>query len=252
MNEYPKISAIAARAGLGEVVRRYRMALWLELTYLVTFSVIGLISLIVGYQTGRTIGVVALVLAAAIAVATWRKAHKFLYLCTDGLLTTVGRGPVVKARCRWDDVTRLRRWSTRIYNAGGSEYGIYEQFPRCTVYAADETRIHLHRGPYHDAAELAALIEQRTAPVIHARRDHELATTGAATFGPLVLTREGVRAGQRFAAWSKITRAEFGRVRLRIWTGTTRPTISRQTRTIPDVAVLRAMMAEQLPSRQDR
>jgi hypothetical protein len=238
------IEQFAGKTGLGRVVDRHRMSVGLELAYLITFAGIGLTGLFVGDQVGRVIGAGALVLALIIGAVTWNKAHKVLYLCANGMLTTVRR-TVITSWCTWDDVVHVWRWTTRLYSAGGSEYGFYDQVSRCTIEIADGRKLRLHRGPYLRIDEAAAYVERHVAPRIHSRRTAELAATGTTRFGPIELTTSGLRAGKRFAAWSDITRIEPRRVRLRIWTDTRRPTISRHVRTIPDLAVLMTMVADQ-------
>lgn len=226
---------------IGDVVGRYRMSLAIEISCLVTLTAFGLAALIFGDALGRGIGLVMLGLAAPVAITTWFKAQKHLYLGTEGLLMTV-RGTVVKARCTWDDVAHTWTWVTRMVNQGGSEYGLYDDLGRFTVELRDGRKLRLHRGPFQNLDEIARYVQRQVVPRIERRRTKELDRTGLTQFGPIALTPRGLESGGTFAAWADITRVQCGRVRLKIWTAGSWPVISRQVRTIPDIAVLTTMV----------
>jgi hypothetical protein len=240
MPDHPtELRRLVTATGLGEIVDRYRQDLRVEISVLVTFGAIGLAGVIFGDYVGRTIGAGILLIALLVAVPTWTKSRRLLYLCTGGLLTT-RRRTVVTALLRWDDVAQIRVWTTRIYQAGPPE-----EFIRCVLELRDGRKLNLARPPYARAERLAALIEQRVTATIHARKIAELARTGAASFGPIVLTSGGIGDGRRFVGWPDVTRIERGRVRWRVWTGGPRATISRQVRRTHNLTVLLSL-AEQL------
>jgi len=234
----PEITKIAAETGLGEVVDRYRQAVVIEMSFVVTCGVLGLAGLLFGDDVGKAIGAAASGLAVLFSIPAWRKARKHLYLCSDGLLTTTGK-TTVTSLLTWDDVAHIRVWTTRIYQLGPAE-----DFQRCVLALKNGKTMNLAKPPYARGERLAASVERRVAAMSYPRRTAEITETGATTFGPIAVTAECVRDGERLASWSGITRIERGRVRLRIWAGTGGPTISRQVRTIPDVAVLVALVSK--------
>ncbi|MEJ3750493.1 DUF6585 family protein [Actinomycetes bacterium KLBMP 9797] len=227
-----EIVEIAAETGLGEVVDRYRQSVAIEMSFAVTCGALGLFALLFGDNVGKGIGAAASGLAVLFAVPAWLKSRKHLYLCAGGLLTTTGK-TTVTSLLTWNDVAHIRIWTTRIYQLGPAE-----DMQRCVLELKNGKRLNLAKPPYAGGEHLAAAIEQRLATLSYPRRAAEIAETGATVFGPITVTAEGVRDGERFASWSDITRVERGRVRLRIWTGARRPAISRQVRKIPDVNVL--------------
>ncbi|GII88332.1 hypothetical protein Ssi03_63220 [Sphaerisporangium siamense] len=239
MSDYPpKITRTAAESGLGEIVGRYRQSVLWELVYAVCFTVFGLICVLAGDEVGRWMGAVTLVLASPCYLTAWVKARRHLYLCSDGLLTTTAKTTVRIIRA-WVDVVHLRVWTVRIYQQGGPQ-----DIPRCVLVLEDGTKVNLARPPYAKSEELIMALEQRLAPTIHARRTAEIDEKGATEFGPITITVEGVRDGDRFVRWTDISQMERGRARLRIWSGWGRPVISRQLRRIPDVRVLMTLVAE--------
>ncbi|SDM73973.1 DUF6585 family protein [Nonomuraea jiangxiensis] len=232
MQSYPpEIDQIAADAGLGKVVDRYRPSVAIEMSFVVTLACLGLAGLLIGDDLGKIIGAVASGLALLISLPTWLQARRKLYLCSDGLLTTTGKS-TVRTLFTWEDVAHIRVWTTRLYQSPPDDLG------RCVLVLKDGTKLNLARPPYAGGDQLIASVEEQMVATSHPRRSAEITATGASTFGPITVTTEGVRDGDRFASWSDITGVERGRVRLRIWTGAGRPAISRQVRTIPDVTVL--------------
>ena len=232
-----EIAQIAEETGLGEVIERYRQTVLLELSFAITCGALGLSGLLFGDDLGRGLGLAMLGLAGLFAVPAWMKSHRYLCLCTGGLLTTTA-GTTVTRLVTWDDVAHIRVWTTRIYQLGS-----VDDVQRCVLELTGGTRLNLARPPYVRAEQLAATIEQRVVATLYPRREAELAETGMATFGPITVSADGVHDADRFAGWSTITRIERGRVRLRIWTDARRPVVSRRIRTIPDVAVLIRLVA---------
>ncbi|MEV4630308.1 DUF6585 family protein [Micromonospora sp. NPDC049523] len=236
-NQPSEITRIVADTGLGEVVARHRLSMATELSFAITYAVFAVFGLVFGDDLGKAMGAGVGVLAVVFAVPAWRKSRRLLYLCSGGLLTATGT--TVTQLLTWDDVAHLRVWNTRIY-----QLGPYEEFSRCVLTLTDGSTLNLSRPPYADIEQLAAAVEQRMTAVSHPRRTAEIAATGATAFGPITVTDSGIHDGERFASWSDITRVERGRVRLRVFTRPGRPVISRQVRTVPDVAVLVAIATE--------
>ncbi|AVT29168.1 hypothetical protein C6361_06330 [Plantactinospora sp. BC1] len=228
----PEITEIVAETGLGEVVERYRQAVAMELSFAVTCGVLGVSGLVFGDEVGRAIGAGAGGLGVLFAVPAWRRSRCHLYLCTGGLLTTTGTTTVTRL-LRWAEVAHVRVWTTRIY-----QLGPVEEFPRCVLELTDGTTLNLARPPYAGLGRLAGAVERAVTETTYPRRTAEIAETGTSVFGPITLSAAGVRDGRRFVAWSDVARVERGRVRLRIWNRAGRQVISRQVRTIPDLACL--------------
>lgn len=238
VKSYPsEIITTVAERGLGEVTARHRLAVSIEVSFAVTCGALCLFGLLFGDDVGRGIGAGAGVLAVLFAVPAWRKAHRYLYLCSGGLLTATGTA--VTRLVHWDEVAHVRVWTTRVY-----QLGPYEEFSRCVLELTDGTTLNLHRPPYADLDKLGAAVERLVAQTSYPRRLAEIADHGATGFGPITVTAGGVRDGDRFAAWSDITGLERGRVRLRVYGRSGQPVVSRQVRTIPDVAVLVALVSE--------
>jgi hypothetical protein len=233
----PEITKIAAETGLGEIVDRYRQTVTMEISFVVTCGGLGLVGLLFGDNVGKAIGAASSGLALLFSIPAWLKARKHLYLCSDGLLTTTGQ-TTVTSLLAWDDVAHLRVWTIRIY-----QLGPFEDIQRCVLELKNGTRVNLTKPPYARGEHLAASVEQRVAAISYPHRTAEISETGATTFGPITVTAEGVRDGERLARWSDITRIKRGRVRLRIWTGAGGPAISRQVRTIPDVMALMTVVS---------
>ncbi|MFI7532559.1 DUF6585 family protein [Streptosporangium sp. NPDC049376] len=239
MPDYPpKIIEIVDETGLGEIVDCFRQSVLAEAGIVVVLTLLGAPGILIGDDVGRAMGAVALGLALLCVPPLWLKARRRLYLCSNGLLLTTGDA-VLKRLIAWEDVAYVRKWTTRVYQRGGSQ-----DVERCILMLKNGGKLNLARPPYARDEELTAAIEHYMSEISYPRRAMEIAETGSSTFGPITVTAEGVRDGDRLVRWSEITGLERARVRLRIWTGFGRPAISRQVRTIPDVAVLVALVAE--------
>lgn len=227
----PQIATIADENGLGEVLARYRLSVLIESSFLVPLGALGFFGLLMGDDVGRGIGAVAAGLTVLLVVPTWRKVRHHLYLCANGIITTTAPTRV-KQHFTWGDVAHIRVWATRIYQPDA-----IHTLPRCVLALNDGTTVKLTAPPYVRAEELTSAVEQLVSEVRYPRRLAEIGEAGGSTFGPITVTPLGLRDGDRFVGWSEITRVELARVRFRVWSGTGRPVISRQVRTIPDVSV---------------
>ncbi|GII65239.1 hypothetical protein Skr01_53240 [Sphaerisporangium krabiense] len=238
MPDHPEeITRVVAESGLGEIVGRYRQSVLGELIGLPFVAVLGG-GLMFGNVVGKTIGAAIFGLGVASCLAAWVKARRYLYLCSGGLLTTSNK-VTVRTICAWTDVLYIRVWTLRTY----SQYGT-QDVPRCILMREDGTKVNLARPPYAKGRELIRAVEQLVTPTLYARRTAEIEETGATEFGPITVTAEGLRDGDRSVRWSDITGMELGRVRLRVWAGWGPPAISRQVRGIEDVRVLTALVVE--------
>lgn len=244
MSDYPpEITEIVTETGLGTIVGRYRQLFAIEVSFAVGILAMALLFLVIGDGTGRGIGLVFLAVGVLFLIPSIRKARNYLYLCDNGLLI-VTRGTVPTALATWREVAHLRTWTTRMYSGEG-----VQDLSRCILELRDGQKINLAKPPYANGAGIAEYVEECVTEVLLPRRAAKLARTGTAGFGPIKVTKTGVRDGEKFAAWSEITRVERSRVRLRIWTGDRAPTISRQVRTLPDVAVLMTLIVDRLNPR---
>ncbi|MFC6085984.1 DUF6585 family protein [Sphaerisporangium aureirubrum] len=239
MKDYPAvIKKMAGDAGLGEVVDRYRQSVLVEMELFFSFAGLGLVGLLFGDDVGRTIGAVFCGLASPWALIAWVRARMYLYLCSDGLLTTSSK-TTLRILCAWEDVAYIRLWTTRIY-----QIGPFEDFQRCILVLEDGMKLDLGRPSYAKGEDLIAAVEERMAATIYPRRAAEISELGDADFDQIIVTADGIRDGDRFVSWSAITGMKRGRVRLRIWSGPGRPVISRKVKWIPDIKVLQTLISE--------
>ncbi|GAA1659114.1 DUF6585 family protein [Catellatospora bangladeshensis] len=224
----------AAAAGLGEIVGRYRSPIGADVFITVAAAGLGVVLLLASGGAGGAValGVGVLALAGLAAWTTWRKAGRCRYLYTGGSLAVDHTGAVTSL-FTWDDVAHVRVW-VRVVNLVTA----YVEVLQCRVELKDGTVVDLAKPGYKDKPELVAHVERYVAAALLPVKAAEALRTGAAVFGPVTVTGEGVRRGEQFAAWPAVTKVETGKTHLRIWAGDRRPVISERLRDIPDVAVL--------------
>ncbi|MDI1461348.1 hypothetical protein QEZ54_10245 [Catellatospora sp. KI3] len=224
----------AAEAGLGEIVGRYRSPIGADIFLTAVTAGLGLVILLASNGAGGaiTIGVVLLVLAGIAAWVARRKAGACRYLHRNGSLTIDHTGAVTSL-FTWDDVAHVRVW-VRVLNLVSA----YVEVLQCRVELKDGTVVDLAKPDYKGKPELVAYVEKSVAAVLLPVKTDEALRTGAAVFGPITLTGDGVRSGDEYAARSAITRVETGKTHLKVWAGQRKPVISVRLRDIPDAAVL--------------
>ncbi|MEV4414499.1 DUF6585 family protein [Catellatospora sp. NPDC049609] len=229
---------VAAETGLGEVVGRYRPAVGADVAIVVVVAFLGIMLIAAGGDAGAVVGagVVVLALGALAAWVTWRKAGRWRYLYPGGSLTTDRTGAVTSL-FTWHDVAHLRIW-VRVVNLVSA----YAEVPQCRVELRSGEVVDLAKPRYQDTPALIAYVEKSVAAAILPVKVDEAVRTGAATFGPLTLTGDGVRRGEQFVAWSAVTNVEAGKTHLKLWTDARRPALAERLRNIPDVAVLLHLM----------
>ncbi|WP_155370746.1 DUF6585 family protein [Catellatospora vulcania] len=233
------VEQAVAEADLGELHGRYRPAVGADIAIVVCCVALGLVLLAAAGAAGAVVamGVGVLALGAVGAWVTWRKANTWRHLYTGGTLTVDHRGTVTSL-VTWHDIAHVRYW-TRVVNLGTA----YAEVPQCRLDLAGGEVVDLAKPRYQELPELVAFVDQQVSALVLPRRLDELRTTGVVTFGPVTLMDEGVRWRELLVPWGGITRIEFGKTRLKIWTGGRSPVVSQLLSALPDRTVLTHLIA---------
>lgn len=233
------IEQAVAEAGLGEQHGRYRPAVAAEIAIVVCFAALGLILLAAGVADGAgavvAMGLGVLAVAAIGGLVTWRKANTWRHLYTGGTLTVDPRGTVTSV-VTWQDVAHLRYW-TRVTNLGTA----YAEVPMCRLDLNNGEVVDLGKPRYKELPEIVSFLDANISAIKLPLKIEELRKTGAAVFGPITLTAEGVRWRESLVPWQAITRVEAAKTRLKIWTDGRGPVVSQLLSAVPELSVLMHM-----------
>jgi hypothetical protein len=231
----------AERTGFGRVEHAFRPTYANSVVATVFFLGLTVLFGVATTATAKPVGVLvlggftaaALLLTGWGAVEIWQLIGRRFYLCEGGLLAAERHTRVTRT-VAWADIVAIWRYHLQWIAQDGPM-----MLHRCRLRLADGTRLNLEKPPLVDGEELCRQVERRSARARLPQVLAELESAGRVEFGPLTLTRDGIRTadgGQ--VSWPEVALVRLRRVRLRIRTHAGAEPVSVLARRIPNLLIL--------------